>query len=88
MSEENAPVRITKQRAHALMIVAEIGIESEIDSLKQMHGVKLNRDGTLAEITADEFELVEPADHEEIQERIETITRAIDTLGIFARRYG
>lgn len=88
MTAEKPPIRITKQRAQAFAEAADVGIQSQIDSLKQNHGVKLLRDGTLAEMTDEEFELLEPSDREEITERIESIVRAIDTLAIFRRRYG
>lgn len=86
MTAEKPPIRITKQRAQAFLEAADVGIDTQIDSLEQNHGVKMLRDGTVE--LPDDFKLVDPGDADEILERTESIQRAIDTLAIFRRRYG
>jgi hypothetical protein len=88
MTAEKPPIRITKQRAQAFLEAADVGIDVQIDSLFENHGVKLRRDGTFDNDTGEDFELIAPDQAEDAQERINSILRAIDTLAIFRRRYG
>ena len=88
MTAEKPPIRITKQRAQAFLEAADVGIDVQIDSLFENHGVKLRRDGTLDLEYGDDFTLLDPGDREDAQDRIDSIMRAIDTLAIFRRRYG
>jgi hypothetical protein len=88
MAAEKPPVRITKQRAQAFLEAADVGIDTQIDSLYQNHGVKLRRDGTFDLEHGNGFELLDPGDQDDAQERVDSIMRAIDTLAIFRRRYG
>ena len=87
MTAEKPPIRITKQRAQAFLEAADVGIEEQIDSLAENHGIRLRRDGTIVPADQNDFELLEPGDKEDVQERIDSIMRAIDTLAIFRRRY-
>lgn len=86
---EKPPIRITKQRAQAFLDAADRGIDEHIDDLKEAHGVRFTRDGKIEYPDRDgEFTLITEEDQADIEERVEQIVRAIDTLAIFRRRYG
>lgn len=84
---EKPPVRITKQRAQAFLDAADRGIDEQIADLKTMYGVTLRRDGS-TEVDQEQFELLAAGDEDNLAATIDSITRAIDTLAIFRRRYG
>ncbi|QJD53296.1 hypothetical protein SEA_TEMPO_75 [Microbacterium phage Tempo] len=80
------PVRMTKERAAALLWAIDIGITNEVDELKQAFGVRVNQDGTI-ELDADDFALLGPDEAESLRERIEHLTTVRQAQFIFAKRY-
>lgn len=86
MADAEAPIRITKKRANALLTIIEYGIDAERDSIKQEFGVKFAVDGQLL-ITDDDYGLLDPGQKEELTGRLESLADAIAASQIFHRRY-
>ncbi|UOW92819.1 hypothetical protein SEA_ROBINROSE_76 [Microbacterium phage RobinRose] len=80
------PVRMTKERAAALLWAIDVGITNEVDELKQEFGVRVNPDGTL-ELMEEDYALLEPGEAEGLRERIEHLTTVRQAQFIFAKRY-
>lgn len=80
------PVRMTKERAAALLWAIDVGITNEVDELRQAFGVRVNPDGTL-ELEEEDYALLEPGEAEGLRERIEHLTTIRQAQFIFSKRY-
>lgn len=80
------PVRMTKERAAALLWAIDIGITNEVDELKQAFGVRVNPDGTVA-LDSDDFALLDPSEADDLRERVEHLATVREAQFIFEKRY-
>ncbi len=87
MAAPKPPIRITKQRAEALLGAAGRGYDEAVSDLEDNYGVQFQQDGTL--VHDDEtFTLLTEEDQAYVMERVEYLTRVRDTMAILRRRYG
>lgn len=87
MAAEVPPVRITKQRAQAFLDAAGRGLDEMMTDLEDQYGVTFHLDGT-ATFEEGKFDLLDESEKRHIDEQIDKLTRVVDTLAIFRRRYG
>lgn len=85
MSEQQ-PIRLTKRRAQALLLMVERGIEAERTTIEQNYGVKFDANG-IAGMDEEGFRLLAPGDDEVLADALESMIAALDAAAIISRRY-
>lgn len=84
---EKPPIRITKQRAQALLMAAGRGYDEAVADLEDNYGIEFQQDGTIVQ-DSEKFTLLTDTEKDHVLGRIEYLTRVLDTMAIFRRRYG
>lgn len=80
------PVRLTKERASALLEILKLGFEAERASIEETYGVKFRHDGTI-DIVDVEGLLIDKSELEELTSRLGVMQLALEGEHIFHRRY-
>lgn len=84
-TSEDAPRRLTKGRAKAMLEIYRTGLLAERNQLEREYGIMFNRDGTVE--LPDDPELMVPGELDGLPEALERLADATAAAQIIRRRY-